>query len=79
MRGEKRIETAPGNMWTKGVEKQKDGFICTLEAEKDAEASLLLYTKEGVLEIPFLQEGRKGNLLSMAVKGICEHLSLIHI
>lgn len=73
MRGEKRIETAPGNMWTKGVEKQKDGFIFTLEAEKDAEASLLLYTKEGVLEIPFLQEGRKGNLLSMAVKGICEH------
>ncbi|MFQ6950449.1 MAG: alpha-amylase family glycosyl hydrolase [Blautia hansenii] len=72
MRGEKRIETAPGNMWTKGVEKQKDGFIFTLEAEKDAEASLLLYTKEGVLEIPFLQEGRKGNLLSMAVKGICQ-------
>ena len=41
MRGEKRIETAPGNKWTKGVEKQKDGFIFTLEAEKDAEASLL--------------------------------------
>ena len=73
MRGEKRIETAPGNKWTKGVEKQKDGFIFTLEAEKDAEASLLLYTKEGVLEFPFLQEGRNGNLLSMAVKGICEH------
>lgn len=73
MRGEKRIETAPGNKWTKGVEKQKDGFIFTLEAEKDAEASLLLYTKEGVLEFPFLQEGRNGNLLSMAVKEICEH------
>lgn len=73
MRGEKRIETVPGNMWTKGVEKQKDGFIFTLEAEKDTEAFLLLYTKEGVLEIPFLQEGRKGNLLSMEVKGICEY------
>ena len=73
MRGEKRIETTPGNRWIKGVEKQKDGFIFTAEAEKDAEVSLLLYTKEGVVEIPFLQEGRNGNLLSMEVKGICEH------
>ncbi len=73
MRGEKRIETAPGNVWIKGVEKQKDGFVFTLEAEKDAEVSLLIYTKERILEIPFLQEGRNGNLLSMRVKGICEY------
>lgn len=72
MRGEKEIETAVGDVWSKGVEKQRDGFVFTLEADKDAEVALLLYTKKGTLEIPFLKEGRKGNLLSMEVKGIYE-------
>lgn len=73
MRGEKRIETVPGNSWNPGVEKQKNGFVFTLEAERGTEVSLLIYTKEKVLEIPFLEEGRKGNLLSMLVKGISEY------
>lgn len=72
MCGEKRIETAIGNVWFQGVEKQNDEFVFTVEAENDAEVSLLLYTKKGMIEIPFLQEGRKGNLLSMRVKGIYE-------
>ena len=60
MRGEKRIETAPGNMWTKGVEKQKDGFIFTLEAEKGRRSFSVALYERGSFGNSLFTGGKKG-------------------
>lgn len=66
------IQAMPGNTQYPGITKRADGYEFTIEAPKDKEAFLLLYRKKenDILEIPFPKESRKGNLLSLFIKGL---------
>lgn len=71
---EKMIQAMPGKTLCPGIRKKAGGYEFTLEVSPGEEASLLLYGKEGEkrMEIPFPEESRQGNLLSVFLTGIAD-------
>ena len=71
---ETRIQAASGNTTYTGVKKTKEGYEFTLELSRGKEAALLLYQKKNreiqIIEIPFPEESRRGNLVSLLIKGL---------
>lgn len=71
---ETRIQAASGNTTYPGVKKTKEGYEFTLELSRGKEAALLLYQKKNreiqTIEIPFPEESRRGNLVSLLIKGL---------
>ena len=67
-----RIQAASGNTACPGVKKTKEGYEFTLELPREKEAALVLYVKEKKetrsIEIPFSEESRRGNLVSLLEK-----------
>lgn len=71
---EKKIEAVPGIPCRPGIERKGKTYIFTAEVSPKSRAKLLLYgqgsERELLAEIPFSQESRQGNLLSLAVTGL---------
>lgn len=71
---QKELQAIPGNTQYPGVRKGEKGYEFTAEVPLKEEASLLLYLEKGeereVTEIPFPEESRRGNLLSVGIKGL---------
>ena len=70
-----KVQTVPGCSCFPGVRKTSEGYEFALEVPRGMEASLLLYRQgEDTLEIPFPEESREGEILSVRVKGIREEI-----
>lgn len=71
---EEKIQAVPGIPYRPGVEQTGKGHLFTAEVLPGSGAELLLYKeregKSEVLRIPFLEESRRGNLLSLFVTGL---------
>lgn len=69
-----RIQATSGNTAYPGVKKSKEGYEFTLELPRGKKADLVLYVKDKKetrrIEIPFSEESRRGNLVSLLVKGL---------
>ena len=70
-----KVQTAWGCSCYPGVHKFSEGYEFALEVPRGMKASLILYRQgEEDLEIPFPEESREGELLSVRVKGIREEI-----
>ena len=70
-----KVQTVPGCSCFPGVRKTSEGYEFALEVPRGMEASLLLYRQgEDTVEIPFPEESREGEILSVRVKGIREEI-----
>lgn len=70
-----RIQAVPGKTSYPGVRKRNGGYEFTLELPRGKEAALVLYLKKNkketeIMEIPFLEGSRRGNLVSLFVSGL---------
>ena len=70
------IQAVSGKPTYPGVKKRKEGYEFTLELPRGKKASLFLYVKykreNQILEFPFSEESRRGNLVSLLVSGLPE-------
>ena len=71
-----KIQSCLGQSLCPGVKKMPEGYEFALEVPQGSNASLILYRQDENqnIEIPFPEESREGNLLSVKVKGIREEI-----
>ena len=71
-----KIQSCLGQSLCPGVKKTAEGYEFALEVPQGSNASLILYRQDENqnIEIPFPEESREGNLLSVKVKGIREEI-----